>query len=669
MTKFKNAIVLLMFVTLWGCSTANDQTVVLDAAGKHSDGWVVAASGGKHPAMFLSAPDTCKECHGTDYKGGVTAVSCFSSDRNGISCHPQGPSGHPAGWKLPTAHGVHAKAAAVGADGMAFCAHCHGADYRGAGAPQKDCLRCHTAAPHPDKPWFGGTFTHKNTDTSNAPVCATCHTGRANLSAAGVTKLPVTAIIGTSGCFNNTLCHGVMGHSSDPQPWGSAANHGARAAADPSSGGNNGLIACQQCHGTNFSGGSSNKSCFVCHGVNAPHPQRTDWTLQSGTLSHVKAGEGNATVCATCHNLGTKNLSEPYLTRFASSPAGSFSGTAPGCYTAAMCHGDVKKTGNCDACHSTATTNPFKSMAGNTATSDVKVGAHVKHLNAATQVSVYSANIACSECHTVPAAPGISGAHRNGTNDINFGTLAKTGSLAPAYTAATGVCANTYCHGNTLTGGGSNKSPVWSQANYLVAGCATCHGYPPTTVRNGAAAHSTSSACSGCHAHVNATNNGFVDATKHINGVVDASGGGHAYPNPGATHRAGAPGSCQGCHDITSASGIYPVSRGTAPICAGCHIRSRFVGCSDCHGDATTGRPNGGAGTVFPNRQGKHFAGDHPGYTCTMCHPITSGSQAHGWSNGVKSTAAQVGGAGTSISSWNSTTKSCTPVCHGSATW
>ncbi|MFA7404005.1 MAG: CxxxxCH/CxxCH domain-containing protein [Pelobacteraceae bacterium] len=669
MIEFRSGLLLLMAIAIWGCSNANDNSITLDSSGKHPAGWVVALNGGSHPAMFISAPDKCTECHGTDLKGGISAVSCFSSDRNGMSCHPQGPFGHPAGWSDPAAHGAHAKAAANGANGMFFCTGCHGTDYRGAGASRKDCLRCHTTAPHPAKPWTG-TRSHASTDPSNAAACAQCHTAKANLSPSGLAGLPVTATIGSGGCFNNTLCHGVMGHGSDPQPWSLPINHGSRAKADPGAGGNTGFTACQQCHGTSFATVLGANSCVGCHGVAAPHPIAADWR-SVGMITHTNTGPNNAAVCAACHNSSSPKLAAPNLARFANSPAGSFTDGSPDCFTASMCHGDVRKTSNCDACHSTATTIPFKSMAGATAVSDSKVGAHVKHLSASAQAPAYSANIACSECHAVPGSPAVSGTHRNGTNDIVFGTLAKTGSLTPVYTTATGVCANTYCHGTTLNGG-TNKSPVWNQSGYLAAGCGTCHGFPPATVRNGTAAHSTSSACSGCHSHVNSTNNGFLDASKHINGAVDASGGAsHAFPNPGSAHRTATPATCQGCHNTTSTTGVYPVLRGTPPNCAGCHARSLFVGCSDCHGDAT-GRPNG---STFPNKAGRHSSPGEHAVACAVCHAGGgSGVSAHGNSNGFAKTAADVilrfsiTGTVASDSSIvitrSGSTVTCTGVCH-----
>lgn len=551
MMKSRSGVILLMFISIWGCSTANDSSIVLDAAGRHPAAWIVAATGGSHPAAYLSAPDICNECHGSDLTGGISSVSCFSNSRNGISCHPQGPSGHPSGWSDPASHGAHAKAAASGANGMAFCTGCHGSDFRGAGSPQKDCLRCHTTAPHP-----------------------------------------------------------------------AAAN----------------------------------------------------WR-STGAITHTDSSLDNAPECATCHNTSTPNLASPNLGRFTNSPAGSFNGGSPDCFTASMCHGDVRKTVNCDACHSIATTVPFKSLAGATATSDAKTGAHVKHLNASAQIPAYSLNVACAECHVVPGSPAVSGTHRNGSNDLVFGTVAKTGPLTPVYTVATGACANTYCHGATLTGGGSNKSPVWNQSGYLAAGCATCHGYPPATVRNGAASHSTSSACSGCHPHVNAANNGFTTAgtALHINGSVDAEGAGHGgAPYPGSSHRGISTSGCFGCHPANAAGSSYPAISGTPPNCRACHLAadpSTDPHCSDCHGDAATGRPNLASvlAVDYPKRQGQHRNGTskHSNLACTVCHPFTSGDTRHGWSNRQKSVSVQIK---TTIG-WSAATKTCNNSCHGTERW
>ena len=634
--------------SLFGCGDVNEEGAA--SVYPHPTGWV-AASESTHPAAFHKNQDICIECHGTDLgdpAGGISKVSCSS-------CH-QWPYGHPAGWSDPASHGSAAKAAAPG---LASCKNCHASDFTG-GTSGQSCMTCHSTAPHPPRPWFGNPNTHSNTDTSNAATCATCHAGRANLSPTGAGRLPATAIIGTTGCYNNTLCHGVMGHSSDPQPWSAAANHGAKAKLNPGSG--NGFSTCQQCHGTAFNTDRGGSNCFSCH-TTAPHPVAANWR-EIGTITHTTTGLNNATVCTGCHTSATPNLATPYSAWFSNAPAGSFKTGSPGCFTASLCHGDVRKTSNCDACHSIATTSPFKSLSGATATSNAKVGVHVKHLSAAALTS----NIACSECHSVPTSPAVSGTHRNDINNITFGTLARTDSLTPpSYTAATGVCANTYCHGATLSGG-TNKAPVWNQTNYNT-GCGTCHGFPPP------APHSTNSDCNNCHSNVNATNNGFITASQHINGIVEVSAGAsHAFPYPGSAHRTATPSTCQGCHNITSTTGTYPVPRGTAPNCAGCHISSLFAGCSDCHGNASTGRPDG-TPNAFPNRARLHSSpGDHA-VACAVCHAGGgSGVSTHGNSNGVVKTATNVivrfSATGTVASDSNmiitrsGTTVTCTNTCH-----
>ena len=91
---------------------------------------------------------------------------------------------------------------------------------------------------------------------------------------------------------------------------------------------------------------------------------------------------------------------------------------------------------SCTSCHGDATRaattlNPLLAAAppvdtkGNTATTARGVGAHQRHLVA----GALSAGTACGECHaTVPSS-----AHSNGVVEVVFGTLARTGSVTPAW--------------------------------------------------------------------------------------------------------------------------------------------------------------------------------------------------------------------------------------------
>jgi len=680
MRQIYPSLALLLLLALSACSKATQEGSLIDVNGHHAAGWA-GVTGGNHPAAYLAQPGLCSECHGADLTGGVAKVSCFSAGFSGLSCHAIGPIGHPAGFADPALHGVRVKSAAAGANGMAFCKGCHGPGFRGAGAA-KDCIGCHelnnpgpnavtgvlTNAPHSPAPWRGGVRTHTNTDPSNALACAQCHSAGANLNPALRLASYQT---GAPGCFNQTLCHGQVGHSdsstfpSPTLPWASPVNHGARARYQPNQ--NDGLSFCQSCHGSDFSGGTAQVGCLnSCHGVPAPHPSKGDWRPASGSFSHVNAdqvdpalqdvGTSNAPVCAACHNAGAGNLSSPFTERFAASPAGSFkppaAGQQPGCFSATMCHGDMKN--DCSVCHGYGTassTVPFQSLSGATLATNAKVGAHLRHLSASGQLlpfaSAISVNIGCIQCHPVPGSPAPSVTHRNGSTTFAFGTLATAGgTLTPVVSndpSGSVSCANTYCHGATIPGG-SNTTPRWNDTGYLSAsGCGTCHGFPPAISAH--AGFNAATRCDGCHPHVNATNNGFIDPSKHINGVIDVTGGAapHTFPNPGSLHKAALLASCTGCHLLSAASNPYPVAAGTPPNCRACHLNanpSSDPSCSDCHGDAATGRPNG---TAFPNKAGRHTNPGAHAQVCSTCHAGGgTGVATHGNSGGTLRSAADV---------------------------
>ena len=105
-----------------------------DGPGGHPYGWVSPDNEPFHgdavPAEGLAY---CQSCHGADYRGGWSAVSCFT-------CHAGGPSGHPKGWMVrssPFFHGL-----AVAAEGFADCRRCHGNDLEG-GISGVACSDCH----------------------------------------------------------------------------------------------------------------------------------------------------------------------------------------------------------------------------------------------------------------------------------------------------------------------------------------------------------------------------------------------------------------------------------------------------------------------------------------------------------------------------------------------
>ena len=264
-----------------------------------------------------------------------------------------------------------------------------------------------------------------------------------------------------------------------------------------------GTTCTNYCHGANLTGGTATAptwtgtatqaACNSCHGAPPPAPHST------------------STACSSCHTGYTATTVNP----------------------ATHMNGVKDATGmTCTSCHGTSTraattlnpqlaAAPPVDTAGNTATTARGVGAHMKHLSTATR----SSNFACTECHTVPTATN----HANGTKDLVFGTLAKTGGKVPAYNATTLGCSATYCHGN-FTGGKTTAVPLWTGA---AMACNACHNMPNTsTGRHSTHMSRSGMNCSTCHNGVAtgtgnpSTNSAIVGPTLHVNGVNNVVFGG-----------------------------------------------------------------------------------------------------------------------------------------------
>ncbi len=128
-------------------------------------------------------------------------------------------------------------------------------------------------------PNFHGTVLHDG--NYNYTTCVTCH---AKSFAGGTSGV---------GCFS---CHASFPHK--PGWSDTAANnfHGKFLRL-----GMGQLSDCAQCHGTGFDGGTSGKSCFTCH---ASYPHKTEWLDPASTGSHgkyLKAKNWQNAECAGCH--------------------------------------------------------------------------------------------------------------------------------------------------------------------------------------------------------------------------------------------------------------------------------------------------------------------------------------------------------------------------------
>ena len=188
----------------WGCAGSAGKAVPFSATkGEHPTTWIQ-----NHYAEYVKNPNQCRTCHGSTadpaQAGGIAKVSCF--DCHTAVNHPANwaaPAQHGRlGAQLPPNADNKVMA------GFAHCAKCHGSDYSG-GLSAVSCKACHTKAPHPNRPWHGaaGALTnHTATNFNNAPECFKCHAAGANSTLKPLTVPPA----GTApGCFNNTLCHAL----------------------------------------------------------------------------------------------------------------------------------------------------------------------------------------------------------------------------------------------------------------------------------------------------------------------------------------------------------------------------------------------------------------------------------------------------------------------------
>ncbi len=402
------AILGSMIILLGGCS--KNQTS--QPSKSHPEGWARGSGDNSHAAKVVaSGMVSCTSCHGQDFRGGDSKVSC-------LKCHGSYP--HPDGWiklnagqfhgnylrqasysmkECQACHGQNLKAErggkicedchvthfvesqwnAVGDDnfhgaylksGMADldkCRTCHGDDLKG-GTSQSSCYTCHGTYPHSDdfanngnSPEFHGAFLKAVDYKTNA--CTSCHGADLQGGSSGVS------------C---TSCHEAYPHSASfKADKNSAQFHGPYLKANDYE-----VAACSPCHGSDYQGGSSGKTCFKCHGS---YPHSPTWLNKEDARSHIGYLRGHRhdlQDCQACHG-------DNYQ--------GGTSGAS--CY---VCHNSAQGPENCTLCHgSSDNMAPPRDTQGNTSETALGVGRHQFH--------VADKKYTCLLCHAVPAsfaAPG-----------------------------------------------------------------------------------------------------------------------------------------------------------------------------------------------------------------------------------------------------------------------
>ena len=180
---------------------------------------------------------TCQKCHGEDFAGGKSGVSC-------LTCHKQGPTDcstcHRDNNRSPT-HAVHL-------------------------AASLDCSECHTKPARWDAPGH---------IVDDSPPAEVTFGAKASLTLPGALRAGPPAWDGAK--CSNVYCHGgglVAGGGSNPTPsW-----------TQPATG------ACGTCHATPPPSHARN-DCATCHPANAPH---VDGALQIGRSNDCSGCHGSA---------------------------------------------------------------------------------------------------------------------------------------------------------------------------------------------------------------------------------------------------------------------------------------------------------------------------------------------------------------------------------------
>ncbi|MFO0582828.1 MAG: CxxxxCH/CxxCH domain-containing protein [Anaeromyxobacter sp.] len=546
----------------------------IDVEAAHPQGWSDPAQHGPAAKEDLAS---CRTCHGDDYAGGSTGVSC--NDCHGGTgwqtdctfCH--GTPSRTVAWKAAPPEGTHgellASQRAVGA---------HEQHLAGGGVgPQVACGECHAAVTtlaHVDgtpqvvfgaaassggrtPSWNTGNLTCSNTacHLSAQPVwtggasqagCGTCHgippaghaTGACGTCHTGYTASTVNAALHMNGTVDST-----GGHAPG---WAAKEQHGYYANA-------NGLASCKTCHGATLTGANGVQGCATCHAA-------------------VSAAW--ATDCYFCHGTAGGQISPPVDTQ------------------------------------------------GRTARTNASVGAHAKHAAPA-----MSPAIGCGVCHASRGSVITDAGHMDGGG---MAEVALTGLGAGTYThvsATDGTC-TTYCHGAFT--GGKNATASWTSTVAMT--CTSCHGAPPPVP------HVQRTDCGTCHPGYTATT---VNASTHVNGTINtvtlACSTCHGKSGQAAT--AAAPLNAAPPVDATGASSSVRVGAhqkhltggtfGSGLACATCHATvGAYV---QKHANGTrevgfTGAPNTNLakGTYTPGA-----AGATASCSATWCHGnFTGGSNA-----------------------------------------
>jgi len=411
----------------------------------------------------------CQKCHGTDFAGGSSGVSC-------LGCHSKGPT------DCSTCHGaIASKGSHAHHLGAAGASAVTGGP--GAAAPlgkSYGCQECHVVpTAYTD---VGHIFLASG--ELDPPPAEVKLGATAALTPAGATRAAEPSYDPATQSCSNVYCHGAVladttGTNTHPV-WSAPAT---------------GQADCGTCHGLppNHANGSV---CSACHPAVVDKDRKIvapDLHID-GKVDFAAAG-ADATAgsnCAGCHG----SAASPAPPR---SLAGQTAPTARGvgahqAHLQATAH--LRGPIACNECHRVpAEVSSAGHFTGHGAGADADIAAEV-----------------------FPPDPTV-------------GVLAQADGATPAWDVATATCSGVYCHGGgaklRTDTASIDRAPVWTAAGDLGCGSA-CHGLPPVF-----APHMPSMArtdCASCHPRtVDPAGNIIVsgapgaETSAHMNGALDVA--------------------------------------------------------------------------------------------------------------------------------------------------
>jgi hypothetical protein len=273
---------------------------------------------------------------------------------------------------------------------------------------------------------------------------------------------------------------------------------------------------CNQCHGSNYSGGIASTACTKCHTTISAHKNGiSDPASQNFHGKFVSGLNWNMTDCKVCHGAN-------YSGKVAS----------PSCNT---CHKNPSGPEACNTCHGNFSNltliAPPNDLSGNTDSKFAGVGSHTAHLSGAKSGPI----VQCSVCHIIPTSFSAAG-HIDNTPraELVFKPISVYEIGGASYDFATNKCTNNYCHGGFAFAKansqyqfaytadkieGNNFQPIWNKVDGTQMVCGSCHGLPP----KGHMASDLKS-CATCHPGVVDQYGKIIDAKKHMDGKINVFG-------------------------------------------------------------------------------------------------------------------------------------------------